>query len=417
MNTMHEKILLFGLVALVLLILRPRLREGLAPTATIKAPPYDQAEKDRIVALVPGQLEKSKQLMREFTRDSGGTFTDTDLDFMAKDVLVRAVDQFYRDVYENRIDPVTEDIIASTVAEKTSRGVPPEGVEPAKTLFTQLLKTYFMTGASATTTTTSTIRAPNTNAAMGESMYDQAETDRIASLVPGLVGETAQLLGKPEQDAKKFLADTVGRFHAFVYTPKSGSVTDADIATFVTAGAPPPGTPDTIVQSLASINTRILKAYFMTGASASTTTTSPSLQQPDSYSQLNATYRTKVADYERMVQQSLQTNDATTLPTIRALNEEITALLEKMLKSLDPLRSDTATTQKQREDLAKTLARIQSDYAGLKESTDTMTRLRRIRNADTGEIGQRQLNFYLLLLAITSIGLLVIVVSRSSSTV
>ena len=138
----------------------------------------------------------------------------------------------------------------------------------------------------------------------------------------------------------------------------------------------------------------------------------PTLQQTKSYTELNAEYRIKIAEYQSKVATALATNDATALPAIRALNQQISKLLDDMLSSLDPLRQDTATTQAQREELAAVLAQIERDYTGLRDSTDSMTLLRRIREGEARP-SMKDLKLYSVLFAAGCVALFVIAMSKS----
>ena len=138
----------------------------------------------------------------------------------------------------------------------------------------------------------------------------------------------------------------------------------------------------------------------------------PTLQQTKSYTELNAEYRIKIAEYQSKVTSALATNDATALPAIRALNQQISKLLDDMLSSLDPLRQDTATTQAQREELAAVLAQIERDYTGLRDSTDSMTLLRRIREGEARP-SMKDLKLYSVLFAAGCVALFVIAMSKS----
>jgi DNA-binding TFAR19-related protein (PDSD5 family) len=114
----------------------------------------------------------------------------------------------------------------------------------------------------------------------------------------------------------------------------------------------------------------------------STSPTVPDLQKQ---------YKEKYAAYDSLIQNALATNDASALPRIRALNKELNEILEKMLADLNtapgPLRI-------QREELVTTLNRIQRDYTGLKDESDTLILLRRIREGETSG-SHKEFQFYL----------------------
>ena len=103
-----------------------------------------------------------------------------------------------------------------------------------------------------------------------------------------------------------------------------------------------------------------------------------------------------------MVSDALARNDTTRLPEIRKRNEEISKLLEQMLSGVV---GNPQTLRVRREELVKTLNRIESDYAGLAKSQDALEKLRRLRKTQTGA-AEQTFNWYLFLFILTCMGIL-----------
>jgi hypothetical protein len=91
---------------------------------------------------------------------------------------------------------------------------------------------------------------------------------------------------------------------------------------------------------------------------------------------LQRQYATKIERYDAEIQRALALNDTSKIPKLQAMNAELNGILEKILQE-SPMDA-------QRETLVSTLNRIQRDYNGLKQNTDTFELLRRIREGETG---------------------------------
>lgn len=97
----------------------------------------------------------------------------------------------------------------------------------------------------------------------------------------------------------------------------------------------------------------------------------------------------------------------TLLPEIQAVNQQIAAVLDKMVTQTQYTSQDP-NSEAYRNQLIEQLARIQMDYNGLKMNTDTMETLRRIRGfQDTSWKGS--LGLYVLLLLVAA-GMLVLTI-------
>lgn len=125
------------------------------------------------------------------------------------------------------------------------------------------------------------------------------------------------------------------------------------------------------------------------------------MSTPPTMSDLQRRYKETLAKYDDAVQTALATNDTSKLPKIRALNKELNDILETMLKEPESIRL-------QKQELVSTLARIQQDYNGLKDSTDELTLLRRIREGETGA-SRKEFQFYLGLFFVLCLGILAMI--------
>ena len=112
------------------------------------------------------------------------------------------------------------------------------------------------------------------------------------------------------------------------------------------------------------------------------------------FDELQTRYRTQVADYERVIEDSLQRNDPSSLPGLRTKSEEIQATLNQMIENVTYLKKDTLNIRTERDALLEKLRRIQQDYSAMLVNTDDLETLRRIRQQENGE-ARRELLLYL----------------------
>jgi hypothetical protein len=126
------------------------------------------------------------------------------------------------------------------------------------------------------------------------------------------------------------------------------------------------------------------------------------MSTPPTIRDLQRQYKQKLTQYDATVSSALAMNDTSALPDIRRRNEEISKLLEQMLGETI---GDPQSVRGQREELVKTLNRIESDYAGLAKSTDALERLRMMRNNETG-VARQTFNWYLFLFILACVGIL-----------
>ena len=114
------------------------------------------------------------------------------------------------------------------------------------------------------------------------------------------------------------------------------------------------------------------------GSSATTSTTAGS---GESLNELSARLTALRSQYTDLVNQGAQTpaQIQTLLPQIQSVNQQIAAVLDQMITQTQYVppgpNSDTY-----RDQLVEQLTRIQSDYNGLKNNTDALKTLRRIRS-------------------------------------
>jgi hypothetical protein len=128
---------------------------------------------------------------------------------------------------------------------------------------------------------------------------------------------------------------------------------------------------------------------------------------PPTVADLQRQYKLKVERYDAEVQNALSTNDTSKIVKLQAMNAELNDILEKILQQ-SPIEA-------QRQELVSTLHRIQRDYNGLKENTDDLTLLRRIREGETGAT-RKEFQLYLGLFFALCLGLLAFLFSTGQMT-
>lgn len=126
---------------------------------------------------------------------------------------------------------------------------------------------------------------------------------------------------------------------------------------------------------------------------------------PPSMADFQAQYTQKLAAYDTLVQTALATNDTSKIPELQTKNAELNDILEKMLNEVHTVPT---SIQIQREELVSTLNRIQREYNGLKDSSDELTLLRRIREGETGA-SRKEFQFYLGIFFALCLGILAMI--------
>lgn len=387
----------------------------------ITAPPYSQALKDEFwTTLSPTEKEDARNAVRTMQ------MTQAQIEPAAIEKVASIVAGFYPQYSPTLTQTVLRSKIDAYAG--TQAGL--------RAVATKVLTAYFVdtpatgstqTGATGTTqtgtsqtgatgtapsTADGTIQVPDMQRfQLGEAPYSDAEMDRILNLSQTAKTQmqaylAQQLTADAVQPRLRLeLAGFVAIFYMSVYSTLTRPVQESDIDALLTGlfsgpRAPPPEVRPAIKE--------LLMKYYM-GSAASQ---GPSLQQPKSYPELDALYKTKLAEYQTKVATALQTNDVSALPAIRTLNAEISQLLEEMLSSLDPLRQDTEATRRQREELVAVLAQIQREQSGLRDDKDSFGRVRRIREMQRG-VKESDLKLYAVLFVSACLGVFIIALSKS----
>ena len=134
---------------------------------------------------------------------------------------------------------------------------------------------------------------------------------------------------------------------------------------------------------------------------------------------LDDQYTKLKADYDALAAQALAdpSKMSTILPQLQSVNQQMASLVDQMLKDLQYAK-DGPNSDAYRDQLVETLARIQSDYNGLKTETDALQTLKRIRSfQDTS--WQSSLMLYIglfLLFAVVLVAVMIFRHQKSEST-
>lgn len=132
------------------------------------------------------------------------------------------------------------------------------------------------------------------------------------------------------------------------------------------------------------------------------------MSTPPTTSDLHQTYQTKLALYDSKVTAAIATNDTSVLPELRTLNAELATLLDQILSettNLTPLSTSRA-------ELVAALARVQQDATHLRSSSDTLERLRRMRESSGAP--RSEVLFYLGAFLLVCLGILAMLFMGSS---
>ena len=109
--------------------------------------------------------------------------------------------------------------------------------------------------------------------------------------------------------------------------------------------------------------------------------------------ELRVKYERQLKEYDTLVDNAINTNDATQIDKLRKLNEGIAKTLNDMIEKLTFMKKETPSLKKERDELVNRLRQIQMDYNGLLVNTDKLETLRRIRQQESTE-ANRQLYWY-----------------------
>lgn len=129
------------------------------------------------------------------------------------------------------------------------------------------------------------------------------------------------------------------------------------------------------------------------------------MNTPPSTPDLHRQYMDKIRVYETTLRSALATNNTSKVPQLQKLNQELNQLLDKLLREMN---TSPQKIRVKREELVSTLTRIQRDYNGLKNNTDTLELLRMIREGETGAT-KKEFQFYLGLFFALCVGILAMV--------
>jgi len=137
-----------------------------------------------------------------------------------------------------------------------------------------------------------------------------------------------------------------------------------------------------------------------------------------SMDELRAQYNAQLAMYDGLIDKSLETDDVTQIPKLRAMNVKLGRTINDIMDKLTFLKTTTPDVAKERDEVIKTLGRIQQDYSGLLVATDSLETVRRIRQQVKHD-ADRELRTYLIwffLLALCIVFYLLFMTQRKDST-
>lgn len=100
---------------------------------------------------------------------------------------------------------------------------------------------------------------------------------------------------------------------------------------------------------------------------------------------LEKKYKQQMTEYNALVADSIRDNDTTKLDKIKQLNQSIATTLDEMISIITQAKQKNGNIEIYRDELVAKLQRIQKDYNGLLQNTDTLETLRRIRNQEEKE--------------------------------
>jgi len=110
--------------------------------------------------------------------------------------------------------------------------------------------------------------------------------------------------------------------------------------------------------------------------------------------ELRAAHEKQLNDYKNMIDQAIESRDATKLPEIRATNQALYDRLQVMITQL-ALMKNNYSAENELQKLLTLLRKIQQDYTNLVKDTDTLETLRRIRQQEDVS-AKRELYWYLI---------------------
>jgi predicted RNase H-like nuclease (RuvC/YqgF family) len=125
---------------------------------------------------------------------------------------------------------------------------------------------------------------------------------------------------------------------------------------------------------------------------------------------LEKQYRQQQKAYDDLVATTIRNPDSlsTTLPQIQGIQSQLSSILDKMITEVALMKEDNRLVER-RDALIKQLQRVQKDYSALRQSTDKLETLRRIR-AFEDESWRGTFRIYVILFAVVVVivGLMII---------
>jgi hypothetical protein len=130
---------------------------------------------------------------------------------------------------------------------------------------------------------------------------------------------------------------------------------------------------------------------------------------------LSRQYEQRITRYNQLIADSIQVPGRfqSNLPTIRRLNAEIAAILDKMVAQLAMVKKEDRNFIAQRDQLYKNLKRIHQESNALAKDRDTLETLRRIREFNETET-KSSVNLYMIFFLILALVVLLALVFKGT---
>jgi hypothetical protein len=396
-------LVVLSLLAVALLVFG-RAREGLEATTTIKAPPYDQAEKDRIWGML-GTATKDR-----FKSEARGQ----DREAAAKNMAADYVSDFFS-TYTTSTSRITESVVNNWVRNLGLNSDRKSAVE-------QLLKVYYVYQAGSGTTTSATtdkIKPPP---------YDDAEKNRIWNMLPENVKASgrryfelsSQIVGtQADNNLKNMIKDfLVPEFYQTKYLTATTPITNADVDNYVSTTFGTRTSDLAASEALHAFVGGVFKAYFVNqlapgaasanGAGSATPNTSATPNAPagGTYAELKTQFETKQKQYNDLLRSVATATDppAADIERLRTLNRELAGLIEQIIQTLS--FSQSAEMERISRELTDTLAWVEKQYGVLSADSDKAETLRRIREFEQVR-ADGSISLYMIVLIGLAVALLV----------
>ena len=102
--------------------------------------------------------------------------------------------------------------------------------------------------------------------------------------------------------------------------------------------------------------------------------------------ELEKKYKQEMIEYNGLVADAVRDGDTTKIDKIKQLNQSIAKTLDDMISVITQAKQKNGNIEIYRDELVAKLQRIQKDYNGLLQNTDTLETLRRIRIQEEKEV-------------------------------